>query len=102
MNCVQSVIVMSDVHLGIPESYLHCRNESYAANCKVFLKLLKKSGPRDELILNGDFLDLVLGGHDNIYIDAREFFKLLSQAGPYKRIVYIPGNHDHHCLRHDR
>ena len=42
---------------------------------------------------------MALAGFDEIFCDAKAFFKLLSETGPYKRIVYIPGNHDHHFWR---
>jgi len=96
MSRVKKAIAISDLHLGIPDSYLHMKNESYAANRKALLAVLKKLGPQDELIINGDFLDLALAGHDEVYQDVSGFFEILSQAGPYKRLVYLPGNHDHH------
>ncbi|MBN2415018.1 metallophosphoesterase [bacterium] len=96
MSRVKSAIAMSDIHLGIPDCYLHSKNSTYEKNAEQLLATLNELGPRDELIINGDFLDLVLAGHDAVYEDVRAFFALIAEAGPYKRIIYIPGNHDHH------
>jgi len=99
MSTVQSAIAISDLHLGTSASYLHVQRKEYTHNRQALLKLLNLQGPQEELIINGDFLDLVLGGYDDVYRDVRAFFELIAESGPYRRIVYIPGNHDHHFWR---
>ncbi len=99
MSTVNSIIAISDLHLGLSDSYLHCEGEFFRHNADIFLETLSSFGPQDELIINGDFLELALAGPDIVYRDVREFFKLVAQCGPYRRIVYIPGNHDHHFWR---
>ncbi|MFZ0389241.1 MAG: hypothetical protein WAN36_02195, partial [Calditrichia bacterium] len=93
MSRVTKAIILSDQHLGRDVCYLNSTTAAFAKNSEVLLQLLKSAGPQDELILNGDLLELSLAGLDEVYRDLRAFFKILAQAGPYKRIVYIPGNH---------
>lgn len=99
MRTVRSVVAMSDLHLGRDLGYLHARDPRFPANRAALLELLKEIGPQDELILNGDLLELSMTGLDRAYADLREFFALLAELPRFKRIVYIPGNHDHHFWR---
>ncbi len=99
MRKVKTVLAMSDLHLGRDLGYLHAGDPRFPGNRAALLELLKEAGPQDELIINGDLLDLSMAGLDLAYRDLREFFVLLSQAARFKRIVYIPGNHDHHFWR---
>lgn len=99
MSKTKSTIALSDLHLGRDVSYLNSRNPSYKKNRAALSSLLKKLGPQDELILAGDILELSLGGLDEVYTDLKEFFGLLSESSQYQRIVYVPGNHDHHFWR---
>jgi len=99
MSKVNSAIAMSDLHLGKEYSYLHSKKPEFKDNRKAIIALLRRLGPIDEIIINGDFLELSLAGFDMVYEDVREFFSILSECGPYKRIIYIPGNHDHHFWR---
>jgi len=99
MSSVKSAIILSDLHLGRESSYLHSNHFQFKHNKKELMAVLKKLGPVDELIINGDFLELSLSGLTSVYRDVREFFLILAEAGPYQRLVYIPGNHDHHFWR---
>jgi len=102
MSKIKSAIALSDTHLGRDICYLYSKDPNdhkFQKNRAALLDLLNGLGPQDELILNGDFLELSLAGFDEIYRDVKAFFTLLSETGPYKRIVYIPGNHDHHFWR---
>jgi UDP-2,3-diacylglucosamine pyrophosphatase LpxH len=60
---------------------------------------LQQAGAQDELILNGDIMELSLAGWKDIGRELTGFFELLAESGPFKRMVYIPGNHDHHFWR---
>ena len=98
MSEIQNAVAMSDTHLGRDVGYLcssGANNRSFRKNKAVLIDMLNDLGPQDELILNGDILELALGGYDQVYRDVRSFFEILSETGPFKRIVYIPGNHDH-------
>lgn len=99
MRKVHSVVAMSDLHLGRDISYLRSDDPRYPGNRAALLELLLEIGPRDELILNGDLLELSLAGLDQAYADLRELFALLSEIPSFGRIVYVPGNHDHHLWR---
>ncbi len=99
MRQIKSAIVISDLHLGRPSSYLYSDHSTFAANQKVLLNLLQQVGAQDELILNGDIMELSLSGWKEVGRELAKFFELIAEAGPYKRIVYIPGNHDHHFWR---
>jgi hypothetical protein len=80
-------------------SYLYSKDERFKKNRQALQVLLAELGSQDEVILLGDFLELAVGSLNEVYNDAKEFFSILSEAGPYKRIVFIPGNHDHHFWR---
>ena len=99
MKRIRSAIALSDLHLGKKESYLYSKDANFQNNRKALIDLLKKLGPQDEIVLLGDFLELSLAGLDEVYSDAKTFFALLAEAGPVRRIVYVPGNHDHHFWR---
>ena len=99
MRQLKSAIVMSDLHLGRPSSYFCSDHSAFAANRKAILNLLQQVGAQDELILNGDIMELSLAGWKEVGRELAEFFNLLAEAGPYQRIVYVPGNHDHHFWR---
>lgn len=102
MSKIKSAIAISDTHLGRDFGYLYSKDPNdhkFKKNRSALLELLNNLGPQDELILNGDLLDMAQAGFDEIYQDVEAFFALLSETGPYKRIVYIPGNHDHHFWR---
>jgi hypothetical protein len=99
MRLVKSALVISDIHLGRPSSYLYSNHSVYQANRRALLHLLRQLGAHDELVLNGDIMELSLSGWDEIVRETSLFFEVLAEAGPFKRIVYIPGNHDHHFWR---
>ena len=102
MSDIKTAVALSDLHLGGDIGYLYSKDPNdhkFQKNRKALLNLLNHLGPQDEVILNGDFLDLAMAGLDEIYRDVRAFFIILSETGPYKRIVFIPGNHDHHFWR---
>ena len=99
MNRIHSTIILSDLHLGRETGYLYAKDKKFMGNRQALKTLLMDLGPRDEVILLGDLLELAIGSLDEVYEDAGEFFSLLSEAASYKRIVFIPGNHDHHFWR---
>ena len=81
MRVIRNAVAISDLHLGSHNCYLH-RNY-FGSNIirEKLMRLLDELGPRDELILNGDILDLSLAGWDEIVTEGREFFNLI--AGVY-------------------
>jgi metallophosphoesterase superfamily enzyme len=99
MRQVNKAIVMSDIHLGKDEGYLFSKSAGYENNRQVLTGLFRTHKDCDELILNGDILDLALAGLDVAYGEMKVFFSMLAETGTIKRIVYLPGNHDHHLWR---
>ncbi|HHS13975.1 MAG TPA: hypothetical protein ENN03_09445 [bacterium] len=99
MSRARRAIALSDIHLGSEAGYLHSKHPAFPDNRAAFRALLDELGPQDEVVLNGDILDLAMAGLNDTYGDLKEFFKILSETGPYKRVVFIPGNHDHHFWR---
>ncbi len=99
MSRIKNAVALSDLHLGSEQSFLHAAAPEFTQNRTVVLSLLQKLGARDELILNGDFLELALASLNEVYKDVAAFFALLTEAAIYQRIVYLPGNHDHHFWR---
>ena len=75
MRKVKTVVAMSDLHLGRDLGYLHSEDPRYPGNRAALLELLLEIGPQDELILNGDLLELSMAGLDRAYADLREFFE---------------------------
>ena len=72
MSKIKSAIAISDTHLGMDLGYLYSKkpnDQAFQRNRSVLLELLNNLGPQDELILNGDFLELALAGFDVIYND---------------------------------
>jgi hypothetical protein len=99
MSRIRNAIVLSDLHLGREMSYLYSKNDNFKRNSQAVKTFLAELGPQEEVILLGDFLELAIGSLDEVYQDAKDFFLILSETGPYERIVFIPGNHDHHFWR---
>lgn len=99
MSEINCAIALSDLHLGNEKSYLNSRHPKFDNNKQALTQLLTRLDKRDELILNGDFLELALAGHNEVCKDVRAFFKSLGEIDLYKKIVFIPGNHDHHFWR---
>jgi uncharacterized protein (UPF0297 family) len=99
MGKVKKVIIMSDIHLGKDEGYLFSQHPHYNSNCDALAAIFKINSGIDELVLNGDILDLALAGLDIAYGEMKRFFRFLAEVTDVKRIVYLPGNHDHHLWR---
>lgn len=86
MSEINSAIALSDLHLGNEQSYLHSKSAGYKKNKAALLKLLKKLRPHEDLILNGDTLELALAPHDEICIDVKEFFSFDYHIGHAGRL----------------
>jgi hypothetical protein len=99
MRRVRTVVALSDLHLGRDVGYLCSADARFQGNGAAFLEAWSGIGPQDELIVNGDLLELSVAGLDRAYGDLKEFFFLLSRGPELKRLVYLPGNHDHHLWR---
>jgi predicted phosphodiesterase len=82
-------IIMSDLHLGEEECSFVEKNHA-----KKLAEELKSIGNIDEIILLGDIMDLALSPIQDVTDQFKKFLSAIADIS--KKIVYIPGNHDHH------
>jgi hypothetical protein len=102
-------VCLSDTHFGAASSLLTnvdydtltVSPQSAPPVLEAMVDCLAAVVPRDPkpvLVLNGDIFELALA-HDNVAAMAFERFVALAFKGErrlFDRVVYIPGNHDHH------
>lgn len=107
-----SCVCLSDMHLGEEDSVL---SHLVAGTSKVdplipspvleqlvvCIKTILQNNASAEkpiLVLNGDILDLALSKVGNAVMVFQRFIELVMPPGEelFSRIVYVPGNHDHH------
>lgn len=55
----------------------------------------------DEVILLGDLFDFLFGAVADAVDSAAGLLKLIAEACPGKRFVFLAGNHDHHLVHRD-
>jgi len=87
-----STVVISDLHLGARSGVDVLRTERARA------ALLTAVDGADELIVAGDLLELRDGPVDEALGAARPLLEQLGEAMGGRRVVLVPGNHDHHLL----
>ncbi len=109
MNDIRYVC-LSDMHLGEEDSLLtemdgHNVNPLWANDvmellAKCLRELISKNDGPDKpiLILNGDILELALSEYNTSAMIFERFLELVMAKDRelFDKIVYIPGNHDHH------
>lgn len=83
-------VVISDMHFGDETQLLDDRRL-----VDRLMEALATGEPIDELILLGDVLDLWVKTTVPALRQARYFIESLTRLPDVKRIIYIPGNHDH-------
>jgi hypothetical protein len=101
-------LAVSDLHLGEPKGLLFNSGEVDGDAIKVTVdkiaELSRADGDFDdgieELILVGDILELSEAEDETTYENARAFFGALLGKVNIDKIVYVPGNHDHHMWIH--
>ncbi len=87
-----TTLVVSDLHLGARSGIdLLAREPVRAA-------LLEAVGEADELVLLGDMVELRDGPMVAALEAARPVFEALGDALGQRRVVLVPGNHDHRLL----
>ncbi len=84
------IIAISDTHFGDESMLLD--DERLVDR---LIEALAGRGEISELILLGDILDLWIKTQMPALRKARYFIDSLSRADNIKRIIYVPGNHDH-------
>ncbi len=80
-------ILISDTHIGSPDATL--------ANFEELKRVVREAGEPEEIFLLGDIMDLWVKPLPEALRVASPFFRAIMELGP-ERIVYVPGNHDHH------
>ena len=105
-------VCMSDTHFGEEDSLL---TNLKTASCEIdfsqpspvllqFVACLRKLIEQNEmpakptLVLNGDILELALADTNEAAMVFERFIELIMPPGKelFHKIIYIPGNHDHH------
>ena len=84
------IIAISDTHFGDETQLL---NDGQLADR--FVEVLAGRGPVDELILLGDILDLWVKTLVPAMREARRFIEGITSIDNIKKVVFVPGNHDH-------
>jgi len=95
------VMALSDLHLGEPEGLLYNNPPNIL---DVFINKVAElaagnGGIEDgieELLLVGDIVDLSEAKSEEAYANIMDFLKALLKKIHVEKIVFIPGNHDHH------
>ncbi len=105
-----SYVCLSDLHLGEPDSILTPpESGDPAARTSAADSLLEQlvsclndlighdsTDRRPTLILNGDVLELAFGTFSQALSNFERLAGLLLEREMFEKIIYIPGNHDHH------
>ncbi len=105
-------VSLSDMHLGEEDSLLTNVNAAspeidptrpspvmkQLVRCLESLVSKNENGTRPTLILNGDILELALSTTDQAAMVFERFMELVMPRNKelFERLIYIPGNHDHH------
>lgn len=88
------VVVISDTHFGDPTDVL---TEPAAVNALV--AKIEELGEIDELVLLGDVFDFWKTPVNEALERARNLMTSLYMLENVGRMVFLPGNHDHHAFR---
>lgn len=106
-------VCLSDMHLGEEDSLLTntktAKSEADPSkpspvllslvNCLKHLILGNEKGVRPTLILNGDILEMALALTNQAAMAFERFMEAIKMddgKSLFERIIYLPGNHDHH------
>lgn len=88
------LVVVSDMHFGNDYGALNT-----AFNRKRLIDGIRALGQVDELVLLGDVFDFWTTSLSNALEQSRELIGALFKLENVGRMIYIPGNHDHHVVR---
>ncbi len=95
-------VALSDLHLGEPEGILWHKDEFNVIDIlSTTIESLAKGSNTfedgvEELILLGDIVDLSEAPDQEAYENTRVVLDKIIEKVKLDKIVYIPGNHDHH------
>lgn len=88
---MKNYIVVSDLHLG---ENVHEATFANQPKIEEFAQELEALGDIEEIIFLGDFLELALAPLSKVTRQMAALFKHIYDIP--KKLVYVPGNHDHH------
>lgn len=91
---IRRLLVISDIHLGDRREFL-TRPEWIEA----LVAAIRDKGQVDELVLLGDIFDFWQVPVQEALSRAGRLMKELFMLDNVGRMVYVPGNHDHHVFR---
>ncbi len=103
-------VSLSDLHLGEPNSILTPLERADSTvdpiaagslleqlvTCLEHVLAGNRGDERPTLILNGDVLELAFGTFSQALTNFERLAGLLLERELFEKLVYIPGNHDHH------
>ena len=100
-------VILSDLHLGADQSVLTATDgTSASATATALADCLRVlcGDDRPTLVLAGDAIELALTEMNMSFRAFEEFLKLIHGDEPFvdNRILYTPGNHDHHLWQFSR
>jgi len=100
---ILKLMALSDLHLGEHESVLFKSEDSFNLIDTTINKIIElSSGDKnfnngiEQLILIGDIIELSEATDEEAYTNTKFFLTSLLNKVKIDKIVYIPGNHDHH------
>jgi len=85
-----SVAVISDAHMGAGNSILDDPTEMHRFRDFV----IEHVGKSEVLVLLGDIFDLSLARYEETVPKVQSLLKIVASCAD--RLIYVPGNHDHH------
>lgn len=90
------IAIISDTHLGNPESRLLEDGALTATyeTLRLSIRSFNNNKPLDYLVLNGDILDFTSDSLEKTMSSATPFFQGIHSDKLAKKLLYIPGNHD--------
>jgi UDP-2,3-diacylglucosamine pyrophosphatase LpxH len=88
------LVIVSDMHFG--NDYAALADDG---NRKKLTEGIRALGPVDELVLLGDIFDFWTASLSDALGRGRELIAELLKLDNVGRMVFIPGNHDHHVVR---
>lgn len=92
-------VILSDLHLGEADSILTRSGEGRSGDLlRALIRCTEHAvgDARPVLVLNGDALELAFGSFDQALANFERLVEIVLQRDRFERIVYLPGNHDHH------
>ena len=96
-------LALSDLHLGEPEGLLFNSGDQYNL-IQITVDKIQQLSQGDasfengieQLILIGDIVDLSEAPDEDAYQNTKVFLSTLIDKVSIDKVVYVPGNHDHH------